>query len=129
MVAKRGPEAKSPRGGGRAPSPDGLRDENVNLPGSAPPGAALSSPAGDFSRGVGFMIFTPTPRGAWRTGFDEERAMAEPERPARGAAEEAGKDVTAVAKSGPAGVLLVTMIALAVLAIIVFGVLLLGSGD
>lgn len=55
--------------------------------------------------------------------------MAEPERPARGAAGEAERDVKAVAKAGPAGVLLFTMIGLAVLAIIVFGVLLLGSGD
>lgn len=55
--------------------------------------------------------------------------MGEPETPSRGAAEEAGEDVKAVAKAGPAGLLLVTMIALAVLAIIILGLMLLGSPD
>jgi hypothetical protein len=53
--------------------------------------------------------------------------MAGSKRPIRDALDGAGDDAKTVAKAGPAGVLLVTMIILAVVAIIVLGLMLLGS--
>ena len=55
--------------------------------------------------------------------------MKDSERPSAGAGGEAGREAKTVARAGPAGVLLVAVIVLAVIAAIVFGLMLLGSPD
>lgn len=53
--------------------------------------------------------------------------MEQPERSSSEIVGEAGREAKTVAKARPAGVLLVTVIILALIAAIVFGVMLLGS--